>query len=352
MDQNKAKVSIRLNGKRQPFQELVENNPASAAKKNDRSRKPREDADKVIDFHKRYEDRIRNEEPFWDDGNRKKSPKIPYKRKKKKPYGTNERFALKVKKVPVILIMALVSALIVGTSLGFIVLTIFTADELPVASGEVQETVPAVSQGDASFPELAVEVVQGGAFTSIEAGEAVIASLQEKGRAAALVESDDSVYMFIGLAQDRAKAQDVAQAYSELDQDTYIKSFAAPTSDSKRLNEETIQWLHDMESSYQQLVSLSVDGLTAGGARITKESVEGIRKEVERLHGQQKTAFQELDESTASHLQVINEHLIQAGNHLASYVSTQDGNALWKTQQELLDALVQYQLFSRETSRS
>ena len=360
MNQDKYKISVRLNGKEQTLQEQkpekLEVDPAvlqqdvskEIVAARDHEQEDRAEIipqpDNIIDFGSRHEERVRNGQPFWDDGNREKSPKLPYKRKKK-PFSQ-----MKKPKIPFMLIAAIFSAIIVGLGFGTVILTVFTSDNVVVGEGDDTAAVTAqASPADArpsseggSLPALTLEIVQGGAFTEMAKGEEIVARIHEQGLAGTLTQGTDPIYMFIGAGGDRAQATKISELYSGYGQDTYLKTYRVEGENLSVQAEDLSNWFSSAISHYKEVLQLSVDGLS-GGSLITADRVKQIEDQAATLQANRDQAFAHLSGASQEHALKMGDNLVLAGKKLSEYQSSSEAESLWKSQQALLDALVNYQ---------
>lgn len=335
MEREKHSISVRLNGKEQRVRE-VGDEVVAAREAEDESMIPQ--PDNVIDFGKLQEERKRNGQPYWDDGNREKSPKLPFKRKKK------SYSEVKKPRFPMMLIAALFSAVVVGLSLGFMVLTVFTGNQGGVVDGGETATgaIPAFSAEGDGLPVLSVEVVQGGAFSDTEKGAEIVARLQEQGLAATLTKTTDPLYMFIGVGGDRAQASKISALYEGYGQETYLKSYRVDGQALTGQTEQVTGWFGNAIARYKELLQLSVDGL-GEGAMITTERIKQLEQSMDSLQRERDQAFTKLPEQTQPHALAMGDALVDATDELGHYLKSSNEQALWQTQQALLDALVHYE---------
>ncbi|ARK31595.1 hypothetical protein [Halalkalibacter krulwichiae] len=360
MNQDKHKISVRLNGKEQTLkretQDRIQVDSEVFSNEQVRSEEivpTREQEeidvaeiipqpDNVIHFEKKHEERKRNGQPFWDDGNREKSPKLPFKRKKKSATNNSRP------KIPLMMVVAVCSAIIVGLGFGTMILTVFKGSSVPVVQGvEQEEATQAAASVDATvegtaLPTLSIEVVQGAAFTELAQGEEVVARIHEQGLAGTLTKGTDPIYMFIGAGGDRAQATKIGSLYEEYGQDTYLKSYQVDGQDITGQAEEVSAWFTNAIDHYKKVMQLSVDGLN-GGSLITTESVKSIEENAQALQAERDVAFSHLTGDSQQHALEMGDKLVLAGQKLKEYESKGEQDALWQSQQAILDALVSYE---------
>ncbi len=354
---NDRRISIVLNGKEKSYDELEKekhayedllNQEITATKEEDKQEDfswvlsentQSQSSPKVVDLGERRRDKNKLEAPYWDDGKSERSPKLPHiKRKKKK------RFEFSFKALPLGLIGIVMSAIIVGVSFGFMMLTIFTGDSEPTAvtnpvQAPVSVEVPTVAM-KGEIPILAVEVVQGGAFSLLAKGNESAQELQENGFAAALTNTSDPVYLFIGIGLDREQARVIGDNYKANGQEVYLKPYAVSANGVVDKDEQA-SFLQTGIALYQQLALLSVNGFANGGSLLTEETLaelKGIQDEF-LLFGD---AFSNNDvqEPLARAFQGA---LISAYETIQSFASSNSEAELWQMQQHLLNGLMTYE---------
>ncbi|MFA9555946.1 hypothetical protein ACERII_01375 [Evansella sp. AB-rgal1] len=247
-------ISIRLNGKEQVYNEdsksitsdrqksktpsVQEEMAASAEQSNNDwvtfERKEEEsETKKIVDLGKKREEKEDRTAPYWDDGNRDKSPKLPpVKRKKRGPF----KFSLSFEFFRNSVFLSILGAIFVGSAFGLMLLNIFTAGDSTVVSGAGNTNVPS-SQGavipddtEEGFliPGLELFVIQGGAFSTLEKGEETVATFHRKGFPAVLTDMQDNNdlrYLFIGISNMEEDAKGIAAIYEEAEEATYVKGF-------------------------------------------------------------------------------------------------------------------------------
>lgn len=353
---NDRRISIVLNGKEKLYEELEKDKQAyeellneeiTAAKEEESqpeqfewvlSETPKQLSPKIVDLGERRKDKKKLAGPYWDDGKSEESPKLPKIKRKKK-----RRFEFK--SLPLGFIGIVISAIIVGVSFGFMMLTIFTGEksdqmitalpEQAISPVEVTKTrIPG------QVPTLGVEVVQGGAFSLADKGEETVQVLQENGFAATLIKTTDPVFLFIGLGLDREQASVVAEKYKENDQEVYLKPYAI-TSTGTVQSEEQALFLETSVDLFEQLTLLSVNGLANGGSLLTEETMTELTINFEKLNAISNPFIE--NESQQTIAQTLKDNLKNAFEKIQSFSSSKNQAYLWQIQQYLLNGLVSYE---------
>ncbi|WP_413379389.1 hypothetical protein [Alkalihalobacillus sp. 1P02AB] len=298
---------------------------------------------KVIDFGQLQEERKRNADPFWDDGNREQGPSLPYKRKKKK------KGNFSFQDFPVMTVMAIFSAIIVGLSFGFVIKTIFTGESdvsitqngaVPVMSNNGVDA--GATNHQLQWPRLTAEVVQAGAFSTLEKGNEMNEQMLSNGFPAVLLADTESFYLFIGLAADRAEAQNVSAYFVGEGQETYVKTYQI-NGDSVPPSVESQAWFEEATQLFQQLSTLSAAALTKE-AMISASQLDASTNKVNTLSEQRDAAFSDLPDEIKPYALEMADRLKEANTALVSYNESQSTSDAIKVQQALLSVLNNYSL--------
>lgn len=300
----------------------------------------------IIDFNQLKEERETREQPYWDDGNRKWVPKLPPNKRKKKPA---DRLKNTLSGLPISLIMAGVSAIIVGVGFGFMVLTAFTgdADQSTTASlVPANEAIETVANGQAAavtLPDLSVEIVQGGAFSSSEKGNEIVSSIKSRGQAAVLKTDGDPMFMFIGLGLQKEEAGRLSQIYQQHGQDTYVKPFAVNGSMHSVENEAVKEFFAQGGGMFNDLARFSVAGLS--GQSYALENIDTFLEQYQKWNNQGSTVIAELPAEAQGHAEQFLSSMAGAATQIEGYKGNQEEANLWGIQQHLLEALLAYDAF-------
>src|SRR5699024_10040586 len=116
-----------------------------------------------------------------------------------------------------------------GFVMGFVVLTIFsdetakqtTASNVSNSANQVNQSddqpEESTSSQDAQLPELdfTMNIVQGAAFSSDGNSQDAVEKLQKDGYPAVLYDDGETVYLFIGAANDKQQAKELANQYNK-----------------------------------------------------------------------------------------------------------------------------------------
>ncbi len=173
-------------------------------------------------------------------------------------------------KTPIILAIV---AVVVGTSLGLLVIQTITSEQIvsepvdqgvPAAAPVTEPTTPTTAEGNMTVQTF---LVQGGVFSTEESAKEVQALIHEKNLPAQLFQIDKNYYIFLGVAENLEGAKELALNYKTHDVDVFWKEVDVPT----KLQEGN-QDAEKILSAYSSLAELS-----AAQLRHAQSSVEASR---------------------------------------------------------------------------
>ncbi|MBU9711020.1 hypothetical protein [Evansella tamaricis] len=305
MDKKKS-VSIRLNGKKKEysFTEKNQNQTKSSASeeiaatqehiwdsmvfsKNEKGN-VNEEQKNIVDFNSKRQEKEDRSSPFWDDGKRDGSPKLPpYNRKKKGP----RTFSLGIFTNAIFL--SVIAAIIVGGAFGTVLLNMFTNGETantviqsengqPVTSEPEQQSQGGLFGDDdeeeektAKIPTLTFYVMQAGAFSTVEKGNQEAAQFHDRGLPGVVHENPDLQYLFISTSSDRDEMDDIGEKLEEDFGivDTYVKQFIVEGNGSN-LPEEWGAFMDSGINWMEKAVSISIKSIT--GQSLNEQNVQEV----------------------------------------------------------------------------
>lgn len=357
------KISIRLNGKEQAYQERIKDNherfdhtqdeEMAAAKEDDRGwgtydvsgdeDKPR----KIVDFEKAREEKNDRSAPYWDDGNRDSSPRLPpFGRKKRRPIRFSLDFFFNS------MFLSIIAAVIVGSAFGLLLLNVFTGDDTPSATnGNGGTNIVGVGQDDENtvegsteevpgypIPTLELHVVQGGAFSTLEKGNEILSSFHSKGLPAVLTEHTEPHFLFVGVSHSRDNADLVADVYEDLQQETFIKSYG-------------VQSHGEVPEAWSEFMNLGTEWMKAA-ADVSAREVAGDSSgstEIEAMlaKGQEwKRSFEEMEprEEGDHAYELAKQWLSDAEPAFQVFTTSAASSEIaWEAQGKVLEALINYE---------
>lgn len=297
----KRKISVKINGRNQTFKEVSHANERTEDEHS--LGEIHKQLENVIDFKKKKQERKHYRQPFWDDGNHDNIPNLPfYKRKKKRLFG-------EISKLPLTVMIASISAIIIGLGLGFMLLTIFTGDNKEsIASVQPQGEVEAKEVIAAVGEEISVYFIQVGAFSDLAKGKEMANIIGQKGFKAILKEDANPKLLFAGIALERGQAEKLQEMIQLAGFETFIKT------------EQVAITGDEIGGVYRRLLQLTELGLIEG--RIDADEIASIQLKMSEL---------ELGEGKVE--KVLNETI----QSLQDYLKNKDKQTLWQAQGSLIE---------------
>lgn len=293
--------------------------------------------DKVIDFTKKFGEKKSGQEPFWDDGNRSTSPKLPPKGRKNK---------YKIQALPWTVIAAVFSAIVVGLGLGVVMYQLIIQDPTTVAGSSSEAVLPATAalQETVAFPTIHMDVIQGAAFSEKEKGEQVVLETQQLGLPAVLTNGEETQYMFMGIANDQSKAQELSQLINEKGQDVYVKTYTVDGGETSMGGEVAATWFSSAHATMVHLSEITSAQLINGGTTtLNQEQMETVITSLDQLKDARDGAFADIGDDAMPFSLSMSDELHLAGQKLVEYNQNKDSTYLWDAQQALLQSLVMYE---------
>ncbi|GGC92931.1 hypothetical protein GCM10007216_24610 [Thalassobacillus devorans] len=264
MDKHHNKISIRMNGK----ETLI----------------PREDEKAMEEVVSSKEEQAATAEVYEYERIEEPANVIKPEAWKKHPYYKKKKRKKKVSSPVKNILIVVMTALIFGLLLGFLLLRMFVGmtenDGASANSGvsltEVNSpgTTDSGSDGNQSMmalPGTDAYVVQAGYFTSREKAEEWSQNYTDYGHPTVVWERDGDVFLFTGLAPDHEAAQSKASRLQQDGLETYVKPWSVPK--IEKVNKEKAEPL----SGFADLFSATLKGENKGdgwkqfGERLPKE---------------------------------------------------------------------------------
>jgi len=244
-------------------------------------------------------------------------------------------------------VLSILTAVFVGTSLGFIILNFVLEQREGESLQEVSGSYPSLenkkddtatdpSQGTPPLTEqssLLVHVIQAGAYSSSKAAADYGSSLKKSG-VPVMTFGENPTYIFVGIGTEKDALQPIGEQLVERVQGTYIK----PLTINATADQQITKVLKNSHPFYEQLIASSVSLLK--GSSINEQEWKKLENQYKKFEAL------EIPKDRA----VINyaEHLKNAYTLLGEYAKTKDGHVLWSVQQELLFALKNYLSLANE----
>jgi stage II sporulation protein B len=241
------------------------------------------------------------------------------------------------------LFLAILSALVIGTSFGMVVLHLFTEDLAQPAFEVTQPTEPAGASEDEgankdpensqtnmtsiTLPPLDVFLVQGGVYSIEDAATPIINQLKEDGFAGTVINQDGKYYLFLGIGISDLAGKALKTPYETAGQETYVKALSIP-----EVTTEGDPSMVTAEKLFNHLILYSSNKFTS-----TPESVNW---------DEIKTTYDELasKETDSSFVNTV----LESYKAVESYHGSSSNTDFWSSQQALLNSMQEYQKWISE----
>ncbi|MBM7691925.1 stage II sporulation protein B [Peribacillus deserti] len=235
--------------------------------------------------------------------------------------------------------ISILLAVVVGTSLGFIVLKTVTGKH----SAEEQGAVPAsslsdsvslkdqsagASTGRSKPPPLKAFVVQGGIYSTEKSAKTVQNSLSASGIPVKITEHDDKYVLLLGVADSIEHAKSLAVFMKEKKIDSFWKEMNVSGKSKQGLTSKEASYLKDLTAVYQMLSEKTASNIMEATSSTKGDKLKSGIEKVEK-HG-------EIQHKNLAQM----EKAIKEASSL--YLSSTGTESLYKTQSILLDFLVLY----------
>lgn len=322
---NPKKITIKINGQVKTFKDgtLVESKPEAAA-----AAEPEESFNWIL--------------PEEDEVSERNVPET--KKPKTGLFSFGNGWITPNKKKPIVFLQTylipIICAVIIGTSLGFIVLKTIagtTTSGTQPYEGENVTTEKPVETADtgkekkaaAAVTEIKTYLVQGGIFTTKEAAAEIQQQVAEKNVPAEIFKQEDQFVLYLGASSTLEETKKLAVFLKTYGVDVFWKEVTIKS--GAKAKEQKI--LADMVPVYQQLTKGSSAQLLGSDSKLNQEKID---KQLAALKTEVKKA------SSASLSDAYNQLTAAAELH-RQYQSSQEKTQLLQTQDKLLLFLQNYQ---------
>lgn len=239
--------------------------------------------------------------------------------------------------IPSILLIVFLAVLF-GSSLGVFLLKMVISDpaietsQSPPTENTSDEKTTATGNLSVELPSIPVYLVQGGAFSNVEAANVEASTMVEKGLPAKTIEMEDKAYLFVGLANNLENAKAIGTEVKNNGTETFAKELAfggktvAELKESEQKLLEIAPELYQIISEASSLASLS----------------KSLPAELQTSFEEQTKQWNTIGKIEAESIQKLRTELDKAISNLNNYLEGQDKNQLIHVQQHLLNFLALY----------
>ncbi|MCM2675170.1 SPOR domain-containing protein [Alkalicoccobacillus plakortidis] len=279
---------------------------------------------------------------YWNE--RKQTAPISAHSQKKKP----RTFLKNGLTIPWMLIGSVASAILIGVSLGFVLLTVSTGDKNYVTNEPAIEagttpvaTVDEEQKQQATANELFV--IQGGAFSTKEAGSEVSNKLKQEGYAATIESGADTDLLYIGAAGSKEQALQLAEMYEKAGHEVYVKNYSVDEVQIDGEQKQTAEWFQKAGQHLTEVAEVSAFSLADSSPE--KEDLDVLTTHLTQLENQRETDMEQATEEMKASAQTLMAKLAESNQLLAA-----DSDDKWTAQQIILDAMLVYKKSMRDLS--
>ncbi|MBE4908146.1 hypothetical protein IMZ08_08775 [Bacillus luteolus] len=257
-------------------------------------------------------------------------------------------------------LISVVLGVLIGTGFGLIVLNLLTDDIIQEqvsssnpqggtvgqkAAGEEEEKPTASDDnkqkdGVNTIPfkvgTLNPVVIQAGIFSTLDSGQLIVDKIKNLGYSAVILENADTYIVLGGIGSNVDLVKQMSSVYAENNTEHFVKPITINGGDYQNVPEIESQYIGKTIPLYNELASIS-SSLIAG-SDITSEKwqqVVGLYKEIKPIE----------QDKVSEHIQSFSTNITKGYEILNTYYETKDKASLWQSQQALLDALRDYQLW-------
>lgn len=232
-------------------------------------------------------------------------------------------------------------AVILGTSLGILMLKMVISDSAMETGVTPTEVVPTAEDPKSTTGSASVEttpitgyVIQGGAFSNVEAAGVEATGMTDKGVPAKVIELDGKAFLFVGIADTLPNAKSIGEQLKGKGIETFAKEVQFGGSNVTELSDNEKLFLEAFPSLYNTLSELAA--IAQLNNSITSEQLTSINSQLEKFNG--KGIEQEKVEE-------LRDEMVGGVAELKSFSENKDSSSLVKVQQHILNLVAIYHTF-------
>lgn len=265
------------------------------------------------------------------------SPQKTSKGKGYKAFSTPKKKNRNKRVLPSVL-LTICLAVLLGSGLGVLLLKLVISEKaIETGKTEIVGEAPAekpdnTGTAEVELPSLSGFIVQGGAFSSVEAATSEEAAMAGKGLPTKVVEIDDKAYLFVGIADNLANAKSIAVQLKEGGIDTYAKEISFGNRTVSKLSATDAKLLEFAPTIFQSLANISTTASLSQS--IPADLVDSYNIQLEQWNG--------MKDLKSKEVQQLKKELDEAIVQINSYREKNDAKLLTSIQQHLLNFLAQY----------
>lgn len=232
--------------------------------------------------------------------------------------------------------VSIVSAVFIGTSFGMMILMMFAGDHVQSQDNAFEgQAVPTEVEEDGEEVDLAldVELIQGGAFETLEGAKRAVEMLRANDFAAVIDETAEPFRLYVGLSENREGAERLVKLYEKSSEESYLKTVSLqPAAD---LEQEAGEILSEGKEAMLALISDATSIINE-----QERSSEGYDRY--QAWQQKVESERESEGDNRALVETFRTHLHEAAQAIETYQETDEENMLWQAEQRLLNAFLEY----------
>jgi stage II sporulation protein B len=166
------------------------------------------------------------------------------------------------------LISSFLLAILIGTSLGFLVLKLVISDaqikEEPVTTIPEETTEnkdPVLTSQNLQLPSLNTFIIQGGVFSSVDSAKVEEEKLKQKGVPTQIIEANGQAILILGIADSIENAKAIGSSLKDKGIEVFAKPYSLAEKNIKDLTEMEANLLKESATIYQGLALLTSSGM-------------------------------------------------------------------------------------------
>lgn len=340
-------ITIKINGKESPIQEEHKQSPKK--EENDipvLEKSPLHAVEKVTEQETAAAQEAQEEDEFeWilpeiedDDELKEYTIMTQSKAKKGKGYKGSPLKGPRKKGVLPSIILTIFLAVLLGGSLGILMLKMVISDSAnepstgPVTEEKPNEEQSQTGQASIELPSITAFVIQGGAFSTPENAEVEEQIMAAKGVPTKVIEIDNQAYIYVGLADNLENAKSLETQVESKGIDPFVKEVAFGGATLAGLQESEKNILELAPPLYQLLTEIITTASLSNS--ISSDRLDSLNGQLEKWNG--------LKADENEQVKQIKAELDGASENIKSYGEKNDASLLINAQQHLLNFLGVY----------
>lgn len=233
-------------------------------------------------------------------------------------------------------------AILIGTTIGFLMLKLVIIDSDEQSNHQPQSTIVEKETGgnenepvkdvSASIPELSTYIIQGGVFSSKEGAEETAKDIKSKGIPYSIVEMDGKHYLLLGVGDSLETAKVIVSKYKKDGvEDAFAKSLLIDKKNVSGMNETEQSFIESVPTIYQTIATATTSGFSSN--TISEKAFKEMTSKEEQL----KKSSMENEK-----IKKIQSELLRANEKVNAFHKSKDTKNLKEAEQHLLNFLSVY----------